>query len=192
MSYIMFSNSWLSQIYIFSNMISLIVLSGVLFISKKWKQIVFYDFVADIKISRWYVYSENSVLILVVLCSCSIHWSIHIFQKNYLEVYRFESWGGSIIPTYTLGHQVCCLLGGNFFNFIAFWPLQQTHSVYWSISYCIEFSFFILINKISYIYLIIGLTCVAKLLHAKVLFVIITWYTVLILILLEYPTIWSW
>ncbi|WOH07973.1 hypothetical protein DCAR_0727408 [Daucus carota subsp. sativus] len=28
-----------------------------------------------------------------------------ILAKNYLEVYRFESWGGSIIPTYTLGHQ---------------------------------------------------------------------------------------
>ncbi|KAL3524633.1 hypothetical protein ACH5RR_013005, partial [Cinchona calisaya] len=28
-----------------------------------------------------------------------------ILSKNYLEVYRFESWGGSMIPTYTFGQQ---------------------------------------------------------------------------------------
>ncbi|KAL2941797.1 DNA topoisomerase 3-alpha [Bienertia sinuspersici] len=27
-------------------------------------------------------------------------------QKNYLDVYRFESWGGSMIPTYLLGQQL--------------------------------------------------------------------------------------
>ncbi|KAJ0957524.1 putative DNA topoisomerase [Helianthus annuus] len=30
-----------------------------------------------------------------------------IVAKNYLEVYRFESWGGSLIPNYTFGQQVC-------------------------------------------------------------------------------------
>ncbi|CAL5367886.1 unnamed protein product [Camellia sinensis] len=28
-----------------------------------------------------------------------------ILEKNYLDVYRFESWGGSMIPTYTFGQQ---------------------------------------------------------------------------------------
>ncbi|KAJ0792919.1 putative DNA topoisomerase [Helianthus annuus] len=28
-----------------------------------------------------------------------------IVAKNYLEVYRFESWGGSLIPNYTFGQQ---------------------------------------------------------------------------------------
>ncbi|KAK3036185.1 hypothetical protein RJ639_030255 [Escallonia herrerae] len=28
-----------------------------------------------------------------------------ILARNYLDVYRFESWGGSIIPTYTVGQQ---------------------------------------------------------------------------------------
>ncbi|XVE86484.1 hypothetical protein DITRI_Ditri18aG0037600 [Diplodiscus trichospermus] len=28
-----------------------------------------------------------------------------ILERNYLDVYRFESWGGSMIPTYTLGQQ---------------------------------------------------------------------------------------
>ncbi|KAF3440617.1 hypothetical protein FNV43_RR18901 [Rhamnella rubrinervis] len=28
-----------------------------------------------------------------------------ILAKNYLDVYRFESWGGSVIPTYVLGQQ---------------------------------------------------------------------------------------
>ncbi|XP_010270299.1 PREDICTED: DNA topoisomerase 3-alpha [Nelumbo nucifera] len=28
-----------------------------------------------------------------------------ILQKNYLDVYRFESWGGSMIPTYSVGQQ---------------------------------------------------------------------------------------
>ncbi|KAK4256820.1 hypothetical protein QN277_006496 [Acacia crassicarpa] len=28
-----------------------------------------------------------------------------ILAKNYLDVYRFESWGGSMIPTYTVGQQ---------------------------------------------------------------------------------------
>ncbi|XP_075081423.1 DNA topoisomerase 3-alpha isoform X4 [Nicotiana tabacum] len=28
-----------------------------------------------------------------------------ILAKNYLDVYRFESWGGSVIPTYTFGQQ---------------------------------------------------------------------------------------
>ena len=28
-------------------------------------------------------------------------------QKNYLDVYRFESWGTSTIPTYVPGQQVC-------------------------------------------------------------------------------------
>ncbi|RVW86840.1 hypothetical protein CK203_036079 [Vitis vinifera] len=28
-------------------------------------------------------------------------------EKNYLDVYRFESWGGSMIPTYVFGQQVC-------------------------------------------------------------------------------------
>ncbi|WMV29067.1 hypothetical protein MTR67_022452 [Solanum verrucosum] len=28
------------------------------------------------------------------------------FWKNYLDVYRFESWGGSVIPTYSFGQQV--------------------------------------------------------------------------------------
>jgi hypothetical protein len=27
-------------------------------------------------------------------------------QKNYLDVYRFESWGDSMIPTYLQGQQV--------------------------------------------------------------------------------------
>ncbi|XP_073225379.1 DNA topoisomerase 3-alpha isoform X2 [Cicer arietinum] len=28
-----------------------------------------------------------------------------ILEKNYLDVYQYESWGGSIIPTYTIGQQ---------------------------------------------------------------------------------------
>ncbi|CAL9188554.1 DNA topoisomerase 3-alpha-like isoform X2 [Musa acuminata AAA Group] len=28
-----------------------------------------------------------------------------IIAKNYLDVYRFESWGGNIVPTYTIGQQ---------------------------------------------------------------------------------------
>ncbi|XP_007048480.2 PREDICTED: DNA topoisomerase 3-alpha isoform X2 [Theobroma cacao] len=28
-----------------------------------------------------------------------------ILERNYLDVYRYESWGGSMIPTYTLGQQ---------------------------------------------------------------------------------------
>lgn len=28
-------------------------------------------------------------------------------QKNYLDVYRFESWGSSMIPAYVFGQQVC-------------------------------------------------------------------------------------
>ncbi|XP_042412626.1 DNA topoisomerase 3-alpha-like [Zingiber officinale] len=28
-----------------------------------------------------------------------------IISKNYLDVYRFESWGGNILPTYTIGQQ---------------------------------------------------------------------------------------
>lgn len=30
-----------------------------------------------------------------------------MFQKNYLDVYRFETWGGSMIPTYNNGQQAC-------------------------------------------------------------------------------------
>lgn len=30
---------------------------------------------------------------------------IYMFQKNYLDVYRFETWGGSMIPTYNNGQQ---------------------------------------------------------------------------------------
>ncbi|GMN42283.1 hypothetical protein TIFTF001_011498 [Ficus carica] len=30
-----------------------------------------------------------------------------VLAKNYLDVYRFESWGGSLIPTYVQGQQVC-------------------------------------------------------------------------------------
>lgn len=30
-------------------------------------------------------------------------------QKNYLDVYRFESWGGSLIPTYVQGQQVATI-----------------------------------------------------------------------------------
>ncbi|XP_047149813.1 DNA topoisomerase 3-alpha-like, partial [Vigna umbellata] len=28
-----------------------------------------------------------------------------ILEKNYLDVYHYESWGGSLIPTYTIGQQ---------------------------------------------------------------------------------------
>jgi len=30
-----------------------------------------------------------------------------VLQKNYLDIYRFETWGGSVIPTYEVGQQVC-------------------------------------------------------------------------------------
>ncbi|KHG06667.1 DNA topoisomerase 3 [Gossypium arboreum] len=32
-------------------------------------------------------------------------------RRNYLDVYRYESWGGSMIPTYTVGQQLVNLIG---------------------------------------------------------------------------------
>ena len=45
--------------------------------------------------------------ILVKNCYFCIDLFSPCCQKNYLDVYRFESWGGSMIPTYVFGQQVC-------------------------------------------------------------------------------------
>lgn len=49
-----------------------------------------------------------------------------MFQKNYLDVYRFETWGGSMIPTYNNGQQACFSRRTLFFFFSFFFVAFQT------------------------------------------------------------------
>ncbi|KAL5569043.1 hypothetical protein UlMin_025618 [Ulmus minor] len=66
-------------------------------------------------ISDYYISSVslfNSSLLVFQNCvlycfRLKLIWVNPYYHKNYLDVYCFESWGGSLIPTYALGQQVC-------------------------------------------------------------------------------------
>ncbi|KAL2941854.1 DNA topoisomerase 3-alpha [Bienertia sinuspersici] len=62
------------------------------------------------------MFSASGRVILAVSFTCIKHLDLYVITyitkkkalvswKNYLDVYRFESWGGSMIPTYLLGQQ---------------------------------------------------------------------------------------
>ncbi|KAL5567563.1 hypothetical protein UlMin_024138 [Ulmus minor] len=53
------------------------------------------------------IFFDNKQNCVLYCFRLKLIWVNPYYHKNYLDVYCFESWGGSLIPTYALGQHVC-------------------------------------------------------------------------------------